>query len=162
MKGRKDGESECKALSALQEGDYVPELYAYSSGKFLLTEWIEGYNLDQYQKAFARVPENIIYDMFSTELQLVNSGYKDWDFKLSEHLIWTESGDVRRIDLGLCEPAGQLKDQFKRELKNRVEKAYTNDPDFIDELLGAGIKVSVIEHVLLRFKQREPRLVQLL
>ncbi len=159
LKGRRDGESECNALIELQERSYVPELYAYSPGKFILTEWIEGYNLSQYQRAFGRVPENFIYDMFSTELQLVNAGYKDWDFKISEHLIWTDSGIVKRIDFGHCEPADLHQDYFKRELQLLIEKVYnTDDPEFIDDLLIAGVDISQIEHVLASFRGREPRI----
>lgn len=46
--GRIDGESECQALLTFQSSNYVPKLFAYLPGRFVLTEWIDGLNLIQY------------------------------------------------------------------------------------------------------------------
>ncbi|MGP3788584.1 hypothetical protein, partial [Paenibacillus sp. 1A_MP2] len=54
-KGRLDGENEFKVITALQNG-VAPDLYAYSSGVFILTQWIDGLNLTQYKNTHGHFP----------------------------------------------------------------------------------------------------------
>lgn len=161
--GEKDGECEYQALLALQSSDYVPELFAYLPGKFVLTQWIEGLNLTQFRETYGRIPENTLHHMFTSELEQINAGYKDWDFKLNENLIWTKSGEVRRIDFGLCEPVEGRKDYLKNELFKRIEKIYAKDPVEIgevqQELYRGGLYLSEIEEALTDFQLQTPWLV---
>ncbi|WP_146113525.1 hypothetical protein [Paenibacillus sp. PCH8] len=76
-------------------------MYAYSSGVFILTEWIDGLNLTQYKNINGHFPPNLIYDLFSTEISLLIARLKEWDFK---SIVWIATGKVKRLDFGICDP----------------------------------------------------------
>lgn len=160
---RYDGITESKALLALQGKSYSPNLYAYSEGKFILIEWIKGLDLDGYQAIHNHCPVSLIYDMFSTELDLINSGFVDWDFKLDENLFWDESGEIKRLDFGICEPVGDMENFFRNDLIDKIKKIYENDPDEVrklaEELHICGIPISEIKVLINDFKSRTPKLV---
>ncbi|MFC5402388.1 hypothetical protein [Cohnella soli] len=162
-KGTKDGETECKALLALQKTS-APILYAYQPGVFVLMEWIEGVNLSGYRDMHEQLPPDLIYDMFRTELGELQAGFKDWDFKLSESLLWTDSGEVKRLDFGICEPVPSiLQNQFQDDLIRKIEGLYNNDPESINNLMQKflfnGIRKADFAAALESFQAKTPRLV---
>ncbi|KGP81115.1 MULTISPECIES: hypothetical protein [Paenibacillus] len=159
-KGRKDGEGEWNALSALQ-GGVAPDLYAYSSGVFVLTEWIEGLNLHQYKKAHGHFPPNLIYDFFKTELELIKAGLKDWDFKLEESIVWLDTGEVKRLDFGICEPIlNSALEHMENSLKNEIQEVYNNELHNIEQkLYRSGITTTEVIQAISVFQSCTPKLV---
>ncbi|WP_145950089.1 phosphotransferase [Paenibacillus sp. Y412MC10] len=161
QKGRADGEAECTALLALQ-GTHVPDLYAYNPGVFVLMEWIDGLNLTDYRSSHGQLPPDLIYDMLRTELDQLRAGFKDWDFKLTESLVWTVSGDVKRLDLGICDPVGTMKPRFENDLLQKIEDLYNNEPNTVQELLQDfmmnGIMKADFDSALANFQAKIPRL----
>ncbi|KQY90923.1 hypothetical protein ASD24_24300 [Paenibacillus sp. Root52] len=139
----------------------TPTLYAYSSGVFVLTQWVDGLNLGTYKKTHGRLPTNLIYDFYLTELALLSSGYKDWDTKLAESVIWLESGDVRRLDYGLCEPIPEsMQPGMLNTLKKEIGDIYINNIDKIRQtLFYAGMTSIEVEEAIIAFQSYIPRLV---
>lgn len=159
-KGIIDGEFEYKALLSLQ-GTITPTLYAYSSGIFILTEWIEGLNLLDYRSKHGHFPPNLIYDWFRTELLLLEAGYKDWDFKLYENIVWLDSGEVKRLDLGICEPIPESAIEYTiRSLKREIQDIYDDKLYEVEqELLSCGINAERVAQSITTFQSTEPKLV---
>lgn len=159
-KGYKDGEAEVKALLAL-EGRSAPKMYAYASGRFILTEWVEGLNLFQYKDKHGHIPPNLIYDMYKTELEIQNVKFKDWDFKLEENLLWLPSGDVKRIDYGICEPIPDSAiESMEKSLKSEIQDIYDNDLHNIEQnLFMHGLTRDEVNPAISNFLAHLPKLI---
>ncbi len=126
-RARLDGEIESEALRSLQSHPYAPKLYAYSPGEYTLTEWIEAFNLKQYRERYGHIPPNLIYDMFTTEIQQIRAGYWDWDVIRYENLLWTETGDVKRTNFWLCEPAKSRRECLYNQLVRKIDNIYNGN-----------------------------------
>lgn len=149
--------NEFTALSQLQEKQYVPKLFAYSENKFLLIEWIDGYNLMQYVEKFGEFPNAFIKHYFDINIDLMESGFAEWDFKLSEHLIWTAESlnIVKKIDYGVCENTLKREDtrtySISRERK-RYQELVDKEPnaiyEFKQELYRCGFSAEQVSKIL--------------
>ncbi|AJE54174.1 hypothetical protein [Paenibacillus polymyxa] len=159
-KGYRDGENEVKALLALR-GKCAPELYAYSSGKFILTEWIKGLNLLQYKEKHGQLPINLIYDMYITELDIQKVGFKDWDFKLEENLLWLPSRDTKRIDFGICEPiVASALEHMEETLKSEIQEIYDGELNNIKQMLYlSGLTKNEVNQAISNFLSHSPKLI---
>lgn len=163
-RGKLDGEYECEALLSLQNNHHVPELYAYASGNFALTEWIEGFNLREYRAAYGHIPHNLMYDMFSTELQQIQAGYHDWDAIRYENLLWTATGEVKRTDFWLCEPVRcmRLRERLQQDMIRKIERIYSGDGTDLEELMHyfdrPGLTSTEVQEALAHFRSQTPRM----
>lgn len=163
-RGKMDGEYECEALLSLQNNHHVPELYAYASGNFALTEWIEGFNLREYRAAYGHIPHNLMYDMFSTELQQIQAGYHDWDVIRYENLLWTATGEVKRTDFWLCEPVRcmRLRERLQQEMIRNIERIYSGDGTNLEVLMHYfdrhGLTSTEVQEALAHFRSQTPRM----
>ncbi|WFR61427.1 hypothetical protein P9222_23700 [Paenibacillus amylolyticus] len=126
-RARLDGEMESEVLKSLQCHPYTPKLYAYSPGEYTLTEWIEAFNLKQYRERHGHIPPNLIYDMFTTELQQIRAGYWDWDVIRYENLLWTGTGEVKRTNFWLCEPMKSRRECLYNQVVRKVDNIYNGD-----------------------------------
>ncbi|OPG99860.1 hypothetical protein B2I21_02435 [Chryseobacterium mucoviscidosis] len=162
-RGKLDGEYECEALLSLQNNHHVPELYAYASGNFTLTEWIEGFNLREYRAAYGHIPHNLMYDMFSTELQQIQAGYHDWDVIRYENLLWTATGEVKRTDFWLCEPVRcmRIQERLQQEIIQKIDRIYGCDGTDLEELMHYfdrhGLTSAEVQEALAHFRSQTPR-----
>ncbi|PIH60723.1 hypothetical protein [Paenibacillus sp. LK1] len=163
-RGKVDGEFECDALMSLQNNHHVPELYAYASGNFVLTEWIDGLNLRQFRITYGHIPHNLIYDMFSTELQQIQAGYRDWDVIRYENLLWTATGEVKRTDFWLCEPVScmRLRERLQQEIIRKIERIYSGDGTDMEEIVHYfdrhGLTSTEVQEALAHFRSLTPRM----
>ncbi|UPK46684.1 hypothetical protein [Paenibacillus pabuli] len=163
-RGKVNGELECEALLSLQNNRHVPELYAYAAGNFVLTEWIEGFNLGQYRATYGDIPRNLIYDMFSTELQQIQAGYLDWDVIRYENLLWTATGEVKRTDFWLCEPVScmRIRERLQQEIFRKTERIYSGDGANLEEVMHYldrhGLTSMEVQETLAHFRLQTPRM----
>lgn len=163
-RGKMNGEYECEALLSLQNNHHVPELYAYASGNFALTEWIEGFNLREYRAAYGHIPHNLMYDIFSTELQQIQAGYHDWDVIRYENLLWTATGEVKRTDFWLCEPVRcmRLRERLQQEMIRKIERIYGGDGTEPEELMHYfdrhRLTSTEVQEALAHFRSQTPRM----
>ena len=157
-RGKLGGELECEAIMSMQGNRHVPKLYAYSPGHFILTEWIDGYNLRLYRKYYGHIPCNLIYDMLYSELQQIQSGYGDWDVIRYENLLWTGKGDVKRTDFWLCEPAGPEQERMEQAMIRKINRVRAGDAAEVEELQNYmyrhGLTVSEVRQALEQFQSR--------
>ncbi|MFS0869329.1 AarF/UbiB family protein [Paenibacillus xylanilyticus] len=162
-RGKVGGELECEAMMSLQNNRHVPKVYAYSTGNFILTEWIDGFNLRQYREIHGHIPHNLIYDMFSSELQQIQSGYRDWDVIRYENLLWTKGGEVKRTDFWLCEPAGLMQNDVQQAIIRKIDRVYSGDRSEMQKLepyfYRHGLTVSEIQQALEHFHSQGSSLV---
>ncbi|MGN7412698.1 hypothetical protein [Paenibacillus sp. SAF-068] len=161
-RARLDGEMESEALSSLQRYPYAPKLYAYSPGEYTLTEWIEAFNLKQYRERYGHIPPNLIYDMFTTELQQIHAGYWDWDVIRYENLLWTETADVKRTNFWLCEPAQSRCECFYNQVIRKIDNIYNGDRTEMEAMeqyfYRHQLTSSEIEQAFSDFRSQRPRL----
>ncbi|MEO2203658.1 hypothetical protein ABGV42_07910 [Paenibacillus pabuli] len=157
-RGKLGGELECEAIMSMQGNRHVPKLYAYSPGHFILTEWIDGYNLRLYRKYYGHIPCNLIYDMLYSELQQIQSGYRDWDVIRYENLLWTGKGDVKRTDFWLCEPVGPEQERMEQAMIRKINRVRAGDAAEVEELQNYmyrhGLTVSEVRQALEQFQSR--------
>ncbi|MEK3921394.1 hypothetical protein [Paenibacillus sp. FSL K6-2393] len=161
-RARLDGEMESEALRALQSNPYAPKLYAYSPGEYTLTEWIEAFKLKEYRKTYGHIPPNLIYDMFTTELQQIHAGYWDWDVIRYENLLWTETGDVKRTNFWLCEPVKSRRESLFNQIIRRIDNIYNGDRTEMEAMehyfYRHQLTSSEIEQAFNDFRTQRPRL----
>lgn len=157
-RGKIGGELESEAIMSMQRNRHTPKLYAYSPGHFILTEWIDGYNLRQYRKYFGHIPCNLIYDMLYSELQQIQSGYRDWDVIRYENLLWTHEGHVKRTDFWLCEPAGPEREGMEEAMIRKINGVQAGDEAEVKELqeylFRHGLTASEVKHALEQFQSQ--------
>lgn len=99
------GKCEIDVLLKLQNKDYAPKLYAYSSSKYMLTEWIDGYSLSEYVSKYNKVPNNFVDSIYDMEIDMIKCGISYVDTKYNEHIIWlaTDINKFKLIDYGVCD-----------------------------------------------------------
>ncbi|MEY8745414.1 hypothetical protein [Paenibacillus tundrae] len=126
-RGKIDGEIECEAISTMQNCAFVPKLYAYSSGKYVLTQWVEALNLRQYRDTYGHIPPQLMNDILTTEIQQIRAGFQDWDVIQYENLLWTKCGDVKRTDFWLCEPIGSRREAAEEKFNRKIQQICNQD-----------------------------------
>ncbi|MCP1184076.1 hypothetical protein [Paenibacillus sp. 1781tsa1] len=161
-RARLDGEMESEALRSLQSHLFAPKMYAYSPGEYTLTEWIEAFNLKQYREKYGHIPPNLICDMFTTELQQIRAGYWDWDVIRYENLLWTETGDVKRMNFWLCEPAKSRRECLYNQVVRKIDNIYNGDRTEMEAmehyLYRHELTSAEIEQAFSDFRAERPRL----
>ncbi|WP_025684588.1 hypothetical protein [Paenibacillus maysiensis] len=158
--GYNDFEDEVEVILALQ-GKCAPEMYAYSSRRFILTEWIEGLNLEQYKEKHGHHPPNLIYDWYRTEMEIQNVGFTDSDFKLQDNLLWLPSGDVKRLDFGVCIPiVDSIIEMHEKQLRSKIQEMYDGELKGIkNELRMKGFKKNEADQAISNFLAHSPKLI---
>ncbi|WP_418041515.1 hypothetical protein [Paenibacillus xylanilyticus] len=158
-RGKIGGELESEAIMSMQSNRHVPKLYAYSPGHFILTEWIDGYNLRQYRGYFGHIPCNLIFDMLHSELEQIQSGYRDWDVIRYENLLWTDEGHVKRTDFWLCEPAGPEREGMEEAVIRKINGVQAGDEAEVrgiqEYLFRHGLTASEVQHALEQFQSQD-------
>ncbi|PJN53209.1 hypothetical protein PAEAM_44120 [Paenibacillus sp. GM1FR] len=161
-RARLDGEMESEALRALQSNPYAPKLYAYSPGEYTLTEWIEAFKLKEYRVTYGHIPPNLIYDMFTTELQQIHAGYWDWDVIRYENLHWTKTGHVKRMNFWLCEPVNSRRENLYNQVIRRIDNIYNGDCTEMEAMKQYFYRHQLtsleIEQAFSDFRSQRPRL----
>ncbi|MGP3788583.1 hypothetical protein [Paenibacillus sp. 1A_MP2] len=103
----------------------------------------------------------MIYDYFITVLTLLKAGFKNWDFKLHESLVWLVSGEVKHLDMGICNPISDSAfEHMEKNLKNRIQAVYDNDLSSIEKTLyKSGMTNLEVEQAVITFQSTTPKLV---